>query len=241
MILSKIVSVKVTNKNVSYYKKLYLLMHSGDIIEVNVSDLSHGSKQKINICCDVCGDEKIMAIKDYNRITNNNSEKHFCFKCKNEKTKETNLKKYGVENVFQSDEIKDKSKKTCLKKYGIEYYQKTDEYKNDEVKNKIDFSHSKESIDKMILTTRENYSKIFPCVANKMHDYKYNYSEVNYINSYTKVKIICPKHGIFLQKPGEHLYNKVGCPICKESKGELLISNILNELNIEYNRQKNFS
>ena len=41
MILSKTVSVKVTNKNLGYYKKLYFLIHSGDIIEVYVSDLSH--------------------------------------------------------------------------------------------------------------------------------------------------------------------------------------------------------
>jgi hypothetical protein len=38
-----------------------------------------------------------------------------------ETIKETNLKKYGCENVFQCNDIKEKSKKTCLKKYGTEY------------------------------------------------------------------------------------------------------------------------
>jgi len=37
-----------------------------------------------------------------------------------EKYKNTNLKKYGVENVFQDSEIKEKIKQTNLKKYGVE-------------------------------------------------------------------------------------------------------------------------
>lgn len=35
----------------------------------------------------------------------------------------------------------------------------------------------------------------------KFHGDKYDYSLVNYINSYTKIKIICPVHGIFEQPP----------------------------------------
>ena len=40
---------------------------------------------------------------------------------KEEKTKITNLKKYGVKNVFQSDEIKSKIKKINLSKYGVDH------------------------------------------------------------------------------------------------------------------------
>ena len=82
----------------------------------------------------------------------------------------------------------------------------------------------------------------YKCIekAKNVHGNKYDYSNMNYINSYTKVEIICPKHGSFYQAPQDHIHSKAGCPICKESKGELLISNILNELNIDYNRQKTF-
>ena len=42
--------------------------------------------------------------------------------------------------------------------------------------------------------------------ARKVHgDDKYNYSKVEYINSYTKVIIICKEHGEFLQSPRGHL------------------------------------
>ena len=39
--------------------------------------------------------------------------------CKNRK--DTTNKKYGVENVFELEHIKEKIKKTCLEKYGVEY------------------------------------------------------------------------------------------------------------------------
>ena len=49
--------------------------------------------------------------------------------------------------------------------------------------------------------------------AKKIHGDKYDYSKVEYINSKTKVCIICPKHGEFWQEPTSHLMG-VGCPKC---------------------------
>jgi hypothetical protein len=75
--------------------------------------------------------------------------------------------------------------------------------------------------------------------ANKKHAYKYDYSLVNYVNAKTKVKIICPEHGEFMQTPNSHNNGK-GCPICKESKGETHIRKTLNELNIDFKPQHKF-
>jgi hypothetical protein len=49
--------------------------------------------------------------------------------------------------------------------------------------------------------------------AKEIHGDKYNYSLVNYINSKTKIKIICHKHGEFLQEPANHLQGS-GCDKC---------------------------
>jgi very-short-patch-repair endonuclease len=57
----------------------------------------------------------------------------------------------------------------------------------------------------------------FVCKANLIHENKYDYSLVEYINSHIKVKIICPEHGVFLQTPGKHLI-KQGCPTCGNYK-----------------------
>lgn len=43
---------------------------------------------------------------------------------------------------------------------------------------------------------------------------KFDYSKVNYINNDIKVIIICPTHGYFEQKPGNHLSSKYGCTKC---------------------------
>ncbi len=60
--------------------------------------------------------------------------------------------------------------------------------------------------------------------AKKVHGNKYDYSQVNYINNKTKVKIICPIHGEFEQKPNTHL-NGSGCYSCgKLQAGEKIKS-----------------
>ena len=75
--------------------------------------------------------------------------------------------------------------------------------------------------------------------SNSIHDNKYNYSLVDYINCKTKIKIVCPEHGIFEQTPRTHLLGR-GCPICSESKGEKKITRILKNSNIKFDKQKTF-
>ena len=70
--------------------------------------------------------------------------------------------------------------------------------------------------------TRESFIQ----KANEIHNHKFNYELLKYINSITKVKIICPKHGIFEQIPSSHL-NGCGCKKCADKS-------------IEYNEQIEF-
>ena len=49
--------------------------------------------------------------------------------------------------------------------------------------------------------------------AKKVHGNKYDYSKVKYINNHIGVRIICHKHGEFVQQPNNHLQGQ-GCPIC---------------------------
>lgn len=76
--------------------------------------------------------------------------------------------------------------------------------------------------------------------ANKIHLDKYNYSKVNYISAHSKVTIICPEHGEFEQTPNHHL-NGQGCPICKSSKGELLVKNILTKYKIPFKSEVTYA
>ena len=75
--------------------------------------------------------------------------------------------------------------------------------------------------------------------SRKAHGDKYDYSNVDYVNSYTKVRIICPKHGEFWQKPADHTIS-VGCPKCNLSHLERSVMNYLDEHEITYDYQKRF-
>ena len=55
--------------------------------------------------------------------------------------------------------------------------------------------------------------------AHKKHNNYYDYNLVNYVNSRTKIKIICPIHGVFEQKPNNHL-NGQGCLECGKIKSK---------------------
>lgn len=53
------------------------------------------------------------------------------------------------------------------------------------------------------------------CISQftKVHGNVYDYSMVQYKNAYTKVRIICKDHGVFLQTPNAHSRGQ-GCPKC---------------------------
>lgn len=53
--------------------------------------------------------------------------------------------------------------------------------------------------------------------AKAVHGDKYDYSRVEYVNNRTKVTIICPKHGEFLQAPYRHLRG-YGCHVCGKER-----------------------
>ena len=50
--------------------------------------------------------------------------------------------------------------------------------------------------------------------ARLVHGDKYDYSKVDYKYSKEDVIIICKIHGDFLQRPGNHIKSKQGCPKC---------------------------
>lgn len=56
-------------------------------------------------------------------------------------------------------------------------------------------------------------NKQFIKKANKLHNFKYDYSKVDYKGDRIKIIIICPVHGEFLQTPGDHNKSN-GCKKC---------------------------
>jgi len=90
--------------------------------------------------------------------------------------------------------------------------------------------------------------------SNNKHGDKYNYSNVNYINSSSKIEIICKDHGAFLQTPAMHIRAINPCIKCsyisrsdnlKQSRSEfidkahIIHGNIYDYSNVIYTRSIN--
>jgi hypothetical protein len=77
---------------------------------------------------------------------------------------------------------------------------------------------------------KKNHTKSLEEVISdfkKIHSEKYDYSLVSYISNREKIRIVCKKHGEFLQTPVRHLYGD-GCPSCgySSSKAETEIQRL---------------
>lgn len=87
---------------------------------------------------------------------------------------------------------------------------------------------------------RERKSAEFMEFLQKNYADKYDISNAKYVNSNTKVELICPKHGTFFLTPNKIMSRHDGCPMCHESKLERNMARALDEINVRYERQKTF-
>ena len=92
----------------------------------------------------------------------------------------------------------------------------------------------------VVKSLHQKNSNDFIKSAHGVHGNLYDYSESVYTNCNKKIKIICKKHGEFVQTPNSHVNHRQGCPKCIESKGECEIRRFLEINNIKYESQKKF-
>ena len=207
-------------------------IEKSNLIHSNKYDYSlvdyKNNKTKVKIICPIHG---IFEQTPYHHIC----RKQGCSKCS---------KKYKP----NTKEFIDK----CLKIHENRYDYSLVDYKNNKTKIKIicpihgvfeqyPYAHLKKKQGCNLCYKKNMFDDIYTFIekSNLIHNNKYDYSLTNYINSKTKVKIICPKHGVFEQIPNDHI-NGSGCPKCKESIGEKIIRDILDWKNVFYQCQKSF-
>ena len=132
MFKNELIEVKVHSRNISHYE--YILgskLSISDNIFISVSDLTLGSNVEITGICDICLSERLITYKVYNAQTKNGTEKFTCSKiCSVEKSKLSNVSKYGFDNVFKSEKIKSKIKKSLILKYGVDNPMKSEIIRN---------------------------------------------------------------------------------------------------------------
>lgn len=94
----------------------------------SIESLTVKSNKGILVRCDYC--QVIFETTPKRRLIGHSVIKtDCCGKCKYVKMKDMNQLKYGVDNVFQLESVKEKMKETCLEKYGVEFSCQIDEIK----------------------------------------------------------------------------------------------------------------
>lgn len=120
MILTREISVKISESNFHYYEELGYDVTIGEVITIPVELLSKGSHHKVKCKCDSCGLEKEVIYKNYLKYDNKNWGDYFCRKCSEVKRKETLRKNFGVDYPIQNKNVLSKMKNTLVEKYGVD-------------------------------------------------------------------------------------------------------------------------
>lgn len=81
-------------------------------------------------------------------------------------------------------------------------------------------------------------------IANKKHNFKYDYSKFIFNGCMEKSIIICKEHGQFEQQVSGHIYDGKGCPVCAANRTRFKLKNLndnILDLNKIHNYKYNYS
>lgn len=189
------------------------------MINSNIDGLGKWSKEIIDLVCDSCGIKKSIQYKLYTSYGYSNGD-YFCRKCK---MKKNNLEKWGVENPFQLESVKEKSRKTNLENFGVEFISQSTDIKEKIKKTISELDKSK--INKKRISTNQskygvdNVSQINEIKEKKVETSKTNFGE-SYISKTNKFKEEIKKKNI--ENFGvEHFFQ------CDEFKKKSKITNLI--------------
>jgi len=219
--------MKISNNQIKYFKeKGYDIKGGNEIVSIKVLDLPKGSGSRIKAKCDICDKETEIDFSRYIINTKNLSTYYACSrKCSEQKNKDTILIKYGVDNISNSQVIKDKKVETCLKNFGVEYPQ--------QFKNIFD----KGKITKLEKYGDENYSNCEKMTTTKRKKLIKKYNAIDYDGNFLTFK--CEKNHLYQITLGLY-FNRVKvktelCIICNpyksnESPNEIKIYEFIKEI-----------
>ena len=110
--------------NRDYYRNLGYNCNIKDVIQVDASEISHGSHIKIKVMCDICNENIYeMQIADYYRRIKDGKNEDYCPKCRHLLNEKTCIEKYGVKHPMQDKKIYLKCQNTLEEHYGVRYMQ----------------------------------------------------------------------------------------------------------------------
>lgn len=203
MVLDENVNIKVNTRNINTLKDNgFNNINIGDIIQGDINLLSNGSHTKINVRCDICGNEKQIQYRYYNESKSKYGLYACSSKCAQFKNKQTNIKKYGVDNVSKSDIIKRKKKNTSLNKYGVDNPFKSYNVK-EKIKNGLFEKYGVDNVSKIDFVKEKRKKTNLERYGNEIFvNSEYFYNNVNYFRD-----IINPEYFILIKNKFKDKHN----------------------------------
>lgn len=134
MIKEKVIPVKISPNIYKKYYDKYGPFNCNDIIYVDIKDLTKSSAIIITAICRDCKVENKIKYYNYN-IQLRRGDYYCCHDCSSLKNKKTNLIKYGTECPLQNKDIIEKTKNTMLKEYGVDNISKLDSIREERRSN----------------------------------------------------------------------------------------------------------
>lgn len=188
-ILTKEVEVKLWGTNIKHYRSLGYNGKQGDIITVNVEDLSNGCNVRVIVACDYCGRECNPRYVEYHNSIEMDGT-YACTHCSIHKAEKTMLKKYGVLNYSSTQECREKVVNTMQSRYGISHVSESKEFlkrKSNNNKEKYGVEHTfqvKEFRDKGIQTNLKKYGVEYASQSEEVQERIRNTTEQRFGVSY---------------------------------------------------------
>lgn len=201
-IVNETIEISANPRNIKYYRSMGYDINYGESIKVRVIDIPPGSTIKIDVLCDNCYEEQNVTWSRYKK-TYAKYGYYVCNKCKSDKTKKTNLKKYGSTSPMGNKDILRKTQDTNLEKYG-----NICTLHNKDVREKVistfnerwgggigSHMNDPEIVDKIHVTNLNKYGDIYPTKVNSVKEriigtniLKYGVHNVSLIDD-VKIKI----------------------------------------------------
>ena len=244
------VNIKISKRNIGIYRNCgYENLNIGNILSIDINELSKGSKVKVDVKCDYCGNIIKVAYKDYN---NYKFDKYSCAHCRQKKTSEYNLKQ-RQSNLYQ------RALDFCNKK-GYKLITKKSNILNSDTR--ILYECQKHGVHETKIYTLIDGHECIDCAAENIHikarkniedvynDFlKYGgilLNKEDYLGwNYKNLKVICKECGdIFTTSYGAFVMrNGQLCSKCTSniSKGERAIKEYLEKSNIKFYMQFRFN
>lgn len=250
IIQDQTVSVRVVKNNINRLREYgYDNIDYGDVVDVGLDYLSHGSKYKVKVKCDYC--EKIIHVA-YRDYLNYKFDKYSCRSCRQRKTSEYNLSK-------RQQSLYSRALDFCNEN-GYELLTPIEKITTSDTR--VEYRCPKHGIHETKIYTLITGHGCIECGIEKVHDLSRKDSDIVYntvlsfggllLNKEEYRDWNCKNLRILCGECGEEFITSYGafrkdggqlCPKCSQniSKGEHRIKEYLDSKNIDYKMQYRFS